>query len=111
MLCILCALLLCALGGLGVLSTWLVAMAAAGCSGEQGCSEAWNLITRTYLALVVIATGAGLAGQWALARRWARRGPWSWEPLAIAALAAAPLLAWGVMVVITPVIERAFGLA
>ena len=111
MLWVLSAGALCALGGLGVLLTPLVSMGSAGCSGQEGCSAAWRLIALSYLALVVACTAGGLLGQWALARRWARRGALSWEPLAVVALSAAPLVAYVVLLVVGPLIERVFGVA
>jgi len=106
---ILSAVPLCGLGGLGVLLTPLVMMGSAGCSGYKGCFEAWRLIALMYLALMAICTAGGLAGQWLLARRWAPQKALSWEPLAIVALSAAPLVAYVVLLVVGPLIENIFG--
>ena len=105
---VLAALALCALGGLGVLITPLVAMGSAGCSGQEGCGEAWNLITLTHLGLMLASVGIGLGAQWALARRWSRREAVSWEPLAIIALSATPLAAYVVVMVVGSLIEKIF---
>jgi hypothetical protein len=102
---------LCALGGLGVLITPLLMMGSDHCSGQDGCDKAWNLIILSWLALLVTCTAGGLALQWVLARRWALRPSLTWEPLAIVALSAAPVMAFEVLKVVGHLIERIFGVA
>jgi hypothetical protein len=102
---------LCALGGLGVLITPLLMMGSDHCSGLDGCGEAWDLIILSWLVLLVTFTAGGLVLQWKLARHWALRPALRWEPLAIVALSAAPLMAFEVLEVVGPLIERIFGVA